>query len=79
MSSAPTAVRVPRYAYASITAGGVNGRRGLRGFVRGGMGSFKAIAASARSRGAHIRTGASVNQFGSKLDATGVVRRTAMN
>ena len=37
--------------------GGVNGHRGLWGFVRGGMGSVSnAIADSARSKGAVIRT-----------------------
>ena len=39
--------------------GGVNGHRGLWGFVRGGMGAVSnAIADSARSRGAVIRTNA---------------------
>ncbi|MGC9997658.1 MAG: NAD(P)/FAD-dependent oxidoreductase [Terriglobia bacterium] len=37
--------------------GGVGGKRGLWGFVRGGMGSItQAMADSARSRGAEIRT-----------------------
>ena len=41
--------------------GGATGVRGLWGFVRGGMGAIsEAIAGSARSRGAGIRTGASV-------------------
>jgi len=41
--------------------GGVAGHRGLWGFVRGGMGAVaEAIAASARSAGAGIRTGAPV-------------------
>src|SRR5947207_1395280 len=41
--------------------GGVNGHRGLWGFVRGGMGTISnAIAESARSRGAVIRTNAPV-------------------
>ena len=41
--------------------GGATGIRGLLGFVRGGMGAIsEAIAGSARSRGAEIRTGASV-------------------
>lgn len=41
--------------------GGVNGHRGLWGFVRGGMGAVSnAIADSARSRGATIRTSAPV-------------------
>jgi phytoene dehydrogenase-like protein len=43
--------------------GGVAGHRGLWGFVRGGMGAVsEAIAASARSRGAEIRTNAAVAQ-----------------
>lgn len=41
--------------------GGVDGRRGLWGFVRGGMGAVsEAIASSARAAGAEIRTGARV-------------------
>jgi phytoene dehydrogenase-like protein len=41
--------------------GGVNGHRGLWGFVRGGMGTVSnAIADSARARGAEIRTNAPV-------------------
>src|SRR5215468_6151153 len=41
--------------------GGVEGHRGLWGFVRGGMGTVsEAIAASARARGVEIRTNASV-------------------
>jgi phytoene dehydrogenase-like protein len=41
--------------------GGVGGRRGLWGFVRGGMGAVSnAIADSARSKGAVIRTNATV-------------------
>ena len=44
--------------------GGVNGHRGLWGFVRGGMGSVSnAIADSARSRGAVIRTNATVGKI----------------
>src|SRR6185503_4529811 len=43
--------------------GGVAGHRGLWGFVRGGMGRVsEAIAASARSKGVEIRTGAAVRQ-----------------
>lgn len=43
--------------------GGVGGRRGLWGFVKGGMGSVsEAIAGYARSKGAEIRTNASVRQ-----------------
>jgi phytoene dehydrogenase-like protein len=44
--------------------GGVNGHRGLWGFVRGGMGAVSnAIADSARSRGATIRTSAPVSKI----------------
>ncbi len=44
--------------------GGVNGHRGLWGFVRGGMGSVSnAIADSARSKGAVIRTNATVGEI----------------
>jgi phytoene dehydrogenase-like protein len=44
--------------------GGVAGHRGLWGFVRGGMGTVsEAIAASARSRGATIRTKAAVERI----------------
>jgi phytoene dehydrogenase-like protein len=44
--------------------GGVDGHRGLWGFVRGGMGAISnAIAASARSRGAVIRTRAPVEKI----------------
>ncbi|MBX9603168.1 MAG: NAD(P)/FAD-dependent oxidoreductase [Bryobacteraceae bacterium] len=44
--------------------GGVNGHRGLWGFVRGGMGAVsEAIAASARSHGAEIRVSAPVKQI----------------
>src|ERR1700722_11288271 len=44
--------------------GSVAGHRGLWGFVRGGMGAVsEAIAASARSRGAVIRTGAAVGKI----------------
>ncbi|MBI4909968.1 MAG: NAD(P)/FAD-dependent oxidoreductase [Acidobacteria bacterium] len=44
--------------------GGLAGKRGLWGFVRGGMGAVsEAIAASARSRGAEIRTQAPVQQI----------------
>src|SRR5437879_11436356 len=55
--------RSPGTAYILLhhVMGGVNGRRGLWGFVRGGMGALSnAIADSARSRGATIRTGAPV-------------------
>ncbi|MBM3766579.1 MAG: NAD(P)/FAD-dependent oxidoreductase [Acidobacteria bacterium] len=41
--------------------GGVGGKRGLWGFVRGGMGAVsEAMAASARARGVEIRCGAEV-------------------
>jgi phytoene dehydrogenase-like protein len=44
--------------------GGVAGKRGLWGFVRGGMGAVsEAIAASARSRGAEIRVSAPVSRI----------------
>ena len=44
--------------------GGVNGKRGLWGFVRGGMGAISdAIAASARRHGAVIQTNAEVDQI----------------
>lgn len=44
--------------------GGVNGKRGLWGFVRGGMGAVsEAIAASARSKGAEIRVNAPVSKI----------------
>jgi phytoene dehydrogenase-like protein len=43
--------------------GGVGGHRGLWGFVRGGMGAVsEAIAASARAKGAEIRTNAAVRK-----------------
>ncbi|MBS1824732.1 MAG: NAD(P)/FAD-dependent oxidoreductase [Acidobacteria bacterium] len=44
--------------------GGLAGKRGLWGFVRGGMGAVsEAIAASARSKGAEIRCNAHVRQI----------------
>ncbi|MFN7932544.1 MAG: NAD(P)/FAD-dependent oxidoreductase [Bryobacteraceae bacterium] len=44
--------------------GGLAGKRGLWGFVRGGMGAVsEAIAASARSKGAEIRCNAHVQQI----------------
>jgi phytoene dehydrogenase-like protein len=55
--------RSPGTAYILMhhSMGGVGGKRGLWGFVRGGMGAIsEAIAASARSAGAEIRTGAEV-------------------
>ncbi|HVY94391.1 MAG TPA: NAD(P)/FAD-dependent oxidoreductase, partial [Bryobacteraceae bacterium] len=55
--------------------GGVGGRRGLWGFVQGGMGAVsEAIAASARSHGAEIRTNAGVRRVLVRGDrAAGVV------
>lgn len=55
--------------------GGVGGVRGLWGFVRGGMGAVsEAIAASAKSVGAVIRTGAEVAKIVVRQGrATGVV------
>jgi phytoene dehydrogenase-like protein len=58
--------RSPGTAYILLhhSMGGVAGKRGLWGFVRGGMGAVsEAIAASARSRSAMIRTGASVEKI----------------
>ncbi len=58
--------RSPGTAYILLhhTMGSVGGKRGLWGFVRGGMGALSnAIAESARSRGAEIRTGAQVNRI----------------
>src|SRR5438552_510264 len=44
--------------------GGVEGHRGLWGFVRGGMGAVsEAIAASARAKGVEIRTSAAVSKI----------------
>jgi phytoene dehydrogenase-like protein len=58
--------------------GGVGGKRGLWGFVRGGMGGItQALAASARSRGTEIRTGAPVARVLVKGQrATGVALAT---
>jgi phytoene dehydrogenase-like protein len=55
--------------------GGVNGKRGLWGFVRGGMGAVsEAIAGSARAAGATIRTQAPVARIRLKNGlVTGVV------
>jgi phytoene dehydrogenase-like protein len=45
--------------------GGVGGKRGLWGFVRGGMGAVsEAIASAARAAGATIRTSAAVEKIG---------------
>jgi phytoene dehydrogenase-like protein len=58
--------RSPGTAYILLhhVMGSVAGHRGLWGFVRGGMGAVsEAIAASARSQGAEIRTNASVDHI----------------
>lgn len=57
--------RSPGTAYVLLhhCMGGVGGRRGVWGFVRGGMGMVaESMAASARSRGAQIRTNAPVDR-----------------
>src|SRR5437763_805728 len=59
----PDGPRSPGTAYILLhhCMGGVNGHRGLWGFVRGGMGAISnAIADSARAKGAVIRTNAPV-------------------
>lgn len=66
--------RSPGTAYILLhhVMGSVGGKRGLWGFVRGGMGAVSnAIADSARSRGAEIRTNSDVEQV---LMANGQVR-----
>jgi phytoene dehydrogenase-like protein len=69
--------RSPGTAYILLhhVMGGVAGHRGLWGFVRGGMGAVSiAIAESARSHGAEIRTNAAVERIhASKGLVTGVV------
>ncbi len=58
--------RSPGTAYILLhhVMGGVAGKRGLWGFVKGGMGAIaESIAASARSHGAEIRTGAEVESI----------------
>ena len=58
--------RSPGTAYILLhhVMGSVGGKRGLWGFVRGGMGAVSnAIADSARSRGAEIRTNAAVERI----------------
>ncbi len=58
--------RSPGTAYILLhhVMGSVGGKRGLWGFVRGGMGAVSnAIADSARSRGAEIRTNADVERI----------------
>ena len=57
--------RSPGTAYILLhhSMGGVAGHRGLWGFVRGGMGAVaEAIAASARAKGAAVRTHAAVDR-----------------
>jgi phytoene dehydrogenase-like protein len=57
--------RSPGTAYVLLhhCMGGVGGRRGVWGFVRGGMGMVsEAMAASARAKGAQIRTNATVER-----------------
>ena len=57
--------RSPGTAYILLhhSMGGVGGHRGLWGFVRGGMGAVaEAIAASARAKGAAVRTHAAVDR-----------------
>lgn len=57
--------RSPGTAYVLLhhCMGGVGGRRGVWGFVRGGMGMVsEAIAASAKSRGAEVRLNAAVER-----------------
>jgi phytoene dehydrogenase-like protein len=57
--------RSPGTAYILLhhSMGGVAGHRGLWGFVRGGMGAIaEAIAASARAKGAAVRTHAAVDR-----------------
>ena len=69
--------RSPGTAYILLhhVMGSVGGKRGLWGFVRGGMGAVSnAIAASAKSHGAEIRTDAAVRHIKVKNgQATGVV------
>jgi phytoene dehydrogenase-like protein len=69
--------RSPGTAYILLhhVMGGVAGHRGLWGFVRGGMGAVSnAIAESARSHGAEIRTNAPVERIrASNGRVTGVV------
>jgi phytoene dehydrogenase-like protein len=58
--------RSPGTAYVLLhhSMGAVGGKRGLWGFVRGGMGAVtEAMAAAARHWGAQIRTGAEVRQI----------------
>src|SRR5213079_3092157 len=58
--------RSPGTAYILLhhVMGSVGGKRGLWGFVRGGMGAVsEAIAASARAKGVEIRTSAAVSKI----------------
>jgi phytoene dehydrogenase-like protein len=66
--------RSPGTAYVLLhhVMGGVDGHRGLWGFVRGGMGAIsEAIAAAARAAGAEITTGASVSHILMKENPSG--------
>jgi len=57
--------------------GGVDGRRGVWGFVRGGMGALsQAIAAAARAHGAEIRLGTEVQRI---LVREGTVRGVVLS
>ena len=57
--------------------GGLNGHRGLWGFVHGGMGAVaESMAASARSKGAEIRTNANVDRL---LVRDGVVQGVVLH
>jgi phytoene dehydrogenase-like protein len=57
--------------------GGVNGKRGLWGFVRGGMGAVsEAIASAAKAAGAEIRTGIAVDRL---IVKNGEVRGVVLN
>jgi phytoene dehydrogenase-like protein len=66
--------RSPGTAYVLLhhVMGGVDGHRGLWGFVRGGMGAIsEAIAGAARAAGAEITTGASVSHILMNENAAG--------
>lgn len=71
--------RSPGTAYILLhhVMGSVGGKRGLWGFVRGGMGALsEAIAAAAQSRGAEIRTAAEVQKI---LVSNGRARGVVLN
>jgi phytoene dehydrogenase-like protein len=52
------------YILMHLVMGGIDGKRGLWGFVRGGMGAIsEAIASSARAAGATIRTNAAIERI----------------